>query len=181
MSTSASRQLLPRSVDALKLCQQQALVAGFLPLAGLRRLSEALCCAEGEAEVELEFRLDEQARKIVHGHLKAVMPMVCQRCLEQMKVPVDVSLSLALVWSDEQAARLPRSLDPVLMESQELDLHGLLEEELLLALPLVPHHEPGVCRPPPSCTTQPVEQPVVRKDNPFQVLAELKQGVKNIE
>lgn len=183
MRSPAATQLLPASVDALKFCQQGLRVSGVLPLTGLQRLSQQLYLAEGDAQAELSFAVDEQSRKVVNGHVEAVLPLVCQRCLERIDTPVAVELALALVWNDDQAAQLPRSLDPVLMETEELDLATIVEEELLLALPLVAMHEEGACQPPQRLAADQAldngsgEQRV----NPFQVLAALKSGVKDSE
>ena len=173
-------QMLPQSVDALKLCQQRARVAGYVPVSVLPRLSGQLQSGEGEVEAELVFGVDEQSRKTVAGKIQAVLSMQCQRCLERVEIPVTATLSLALVWTDEQAAQLPRQLDPVLMESQQLDLHSIVEEELLLALPLVATHSEGSCEPPGSGIANPAldETAVGRKENPFQVLAALKSAGK---
>lgn len=179
MPNRIARQLLPHSVDALKFCQQRAEVSGLLPVSMLPRLSGQLQLPEGEIAVELQFGVDDQSRKTMQGHLQAILPLQCQRCLERLDVAVSADLSLALVWTDEQAAQLPRTLDPVLMESQELDLHKIIEDEVLLALPLVANHEPGSCEPPRSSAGQLADDEPVRTANPFQVLAALKSGDKS--
>lgn len=181
MPSHATGQLLPQSVDALKFCQQRASVTGSVLLAALPRLTAELQRVDGVVQVELVFGLDEQSRKIIQGHVEAVLPLLCQRCMQGLDVPVSVDLRLGLVWTDEQAAQLPRSLDPVQMETQELDLYAIVEEELLLAMPLVAHHEQGVCEPPQRVTEPQVAMPVAEKENPFQVLAALKSAVKNTD
>lgn len=174
MRSLTTNQLLPGSVDALKLCQQGVKVSGFLPLATLQRLSRQLYAAEGNVHAELLFGTDEQSRKTVNGHLEAVLPLVCQRCLERLDIAVTSEFALALVWNDDQASRLPRTLDPVLMEGEEFDLPEIVEEELLLALPLVAVHEPGMCEPPQLLSQSVDDEPAEEKINPFQVLASLK-------
>ena len=178
MRSLTTNQLLPVSIDALKFCQQGVQVSGFLPLARLQRLSQQLYVAEGEVRAELSFGLDQQSRKTVSGHLEAVLPLVCQRCLERIDISVATELSLALVWNDDQAAQLPRTLDPVVMDGEDLDLLEIVEEELLLALPLVAIHDEGVCQPPELLVEQVVDEPVETKVNPFQVLAALKSSAK---
>lgn len=174
MRSLTTNQLLPGSVDALKLCQQGVKISGFLPLVQLQRLSSQLYLAEGNVQAVLSFGMDEQSRKTVNGHLEAVLPLVCQRCLERLDVAVTSEFSLALVWNDDQAAQLPRTLDPVLMEGEEFDVPQIVEEELLLALPLVAVHEPGACHA-PQLLGQPVDdESAEEKINPFQVLAALK-------
>lgn len=182
MRSLTTNQLLPVSIDALKFCQQGVQVSGFLPLARLQRLSQQLYVAEGEARAELSFGVDQQSRKTISGHLEAVLPLVCQRCLERIDIPVATELSLALVWNDDQATQLPRTLDPVVMDGEVLDLLEIVEEELLLALPLVAIHDEGVCQPPKLLVEQVVvDEPVETKVNPFQVLAALKSSAKNAE
>lgn len=175
MRSLTTNQLLPGSVDALKLCQQGVSVSGFLPLERLQRLSSQLYVPEGDVQVQLIFGVDEQSRKTITGHLESTLPLVCQRCLERLDLGIASELSLALVWNEEQATQLPRSLDPVVMDGEELNLLDIVEEELLLALPLVAIHKEGDCLPP----ELPVEQfsddeLVEKKPNPFQVLAALK-------
>ena len=182
MSDPAPRQVLPHSVDALKLCQQRAVVSGFVSLAMLPRLSAQLHTVEGSAFAELAFGVDEQSRRILTGRVTALLPLVCQRCLEGIAITVESEPALALVWNDEQASHLPRSLDPVLLESPELDLYTIVEDELLLAMPLVAHHESGTCVAPPLNIEQPdLDQDDDEKENPFQVLASLKSVVKDAD
>ncbi|HSC74912.1 MAG TPA: YceD family protein [Pseudomonadales bacterium] len=183
MRSLTTNQLLPGSVDALKLCQQGVNVSGFLPLAGLQRLSSQLYVQEGIVQVELVFGRDEQSRKTITGHIEAVLPLVCQRCLERLDVDVASELSLALVWSEDQVVQLPRALDPVVMDGEDLDLHDIVEEELLLALPLVAIHEVGTCEPPQLLAVEQLidSEPVEKKVNPFKVLAALKTEAKPTE
>ncbi|MEZ5539473.1 MAG: YceD family protein [Pseudomonadales bacterium] len=145
MHSASASSPLPHHVDAVKLCQQGGHLSGSASFAQLHRLGDQLCHQNGQAQVDWQFSLDEQSRKVIHGTVTAVLPLVCQRCLEQVDVAVQADTSLALVWSDEQAAQLSRSLDPVLMENDVLDVLATVEDGLLLALPIVATHEKGVC------------------------------------
>lgn len=150
MSDPAPRQNLPHHVDALKLCQQRAQVSGAVGLTDLPRVAAQLHEVTGKAHAELiALILHGCVRRVIKGQVKASLNLVCQRCLEGIAVTVHPALSLALVWNDEQAGNLPRWLDPVLMEGSDLDLYSIVEDELLLAMPLVASHEKGVCNPPP--------------------------------
>lgn len=184
MSDPTPRQNLPHHVDALKLCQQRAQVSGAVGLTDLPRVAAQLHTVEGKAQAELVFDVDEQARRTIKGRIQASLQLVCQRCLESITVTVQPELSLALVWNDEQAGNLPRWLDPVLMEEPELDLYGIVEDELLLAMPLVASHEKGACSPPPVSAVptdsgKSVGESAEKKENPFQVLASLKTAAKD--
>jgi len=181
MQSLTDTQLLPLKVDALKLCQQRGRVSGVLPLGRLQRLASQLYSTEGEAKVDLVFAVDDQSRKTIGGSVQAVLPVICQRCLGRLDFAVATELALALVWNDDQAACLPRSLDPIMMEAEDLDLEEIVEEELLLALPLVAVHEEGFCQQPKHLADANGDSEVVieKRENPFQVLAALKQEAKD--
>lgn len=178
MSNPVVNHKLPQYVDGLRLCQQEASLAGTVDVAKLPRLAAVVSRQEGLADASLRFRLDEQQRKIVDGEVSALLPMVCQRCLQEMEWPISAAFEWALVWSDEQAAQLPRSLDALLVEEGEVDLYAALEEEILLALPLAVQHEPGQCVAPAQSGNVDSGEAVSVKENPFQALAGLKDAIK---
>jgi uncharacterized protein len=66
--------------------------------------------------------------------------LVCQRCLETMTEPVESSVRVALITAEADASRVPEHLEPVLAPGGRLTVGELVEEELLLALPIVPLH-----------------------------------------
>lgn len=183
MQSPTTTQLLPGRVDALKLCQQGAKISGVLPLGRLKRLSDQLYAADGDVKADLVFGVDDQSRKTIGGNLEVVLPVICQRCLDRLDIAVKPEISLALVWNDDQASHLPRSLDPILMDGEDLDLLEIVEEELLLALPLVAIHDDGLCQPPASLIEENIDSEVVveKKENPFQVLATLKSEAKGTQ
>ena len=183
MSNQTPRQALPHVVDALRCCQQQAVVQGEVPLSALPRVAAQLqLSTEALAAVHLDFSVDEQGRRRIAGTVTATLPLQCQRCLDVVELAVSSELALALVWTEEKAAQLPRTLDPVLMAEPELDLYALVEEELLLALPLVPQHPVGQCAAPAipdAAEGEALAEP--EKVNPFQVLASLKTNTNNAD
>ena len=92
----------------------------------------------------------------------------CQRCLQPMQVSLSVDRRIFFVEGEDAAAALDaENEDDVLGLEAALDLRGLLEDELLLALPLVPRHE--ACPQPLTLRTD--EVPV---EHPFAALAALK-------
>jgi uncharacterized protein len=137
MSLQQTPQYLPRLVDAIKLSRQAAHMEGRVKLAELDRLADLMDGAGGDAEVKLQFGLDDHGRRTVSGEIAAVLPVLCQHCLQAMDFSVDIDLNVALTWSDDEARNLPSVLDPVMVANDEgeVDLYQLVEEELLLALP----------------------------------------------
>jgi uncharacterized protein len=68
--------------------------------------------------------------------------MTCQRCLQPVRVAVDIDRAIRFVRGEDAAAKLDAESDEDVLElARHLDLPALLEDEVLLALPLVPRHE----------------------------------------
>lgn len=108
----------------------------------------------------------------LHLRAQAAPRLQCQRCLEPVEVSVEVERSLRFVRGEDQAAALDaESEDDVLALERSLDLRELVEDELLLALPLVPRHER--CPAPWAPSTE-AEAPDARPPSPFAVLESLK-------
>jgi uncharacterized protein len=110
----------------------------------------------------------------LHLQAEARLSLQCQRCLGPVPVALDVRRSFLFV-ADEDAAALADadSEHDVLALTRALDLRELVEDELVLALPLVPRHE--VCQVPLPLTENP-EEPQHEEPNPFAALAVLKRG-----
>ncbi len=84
---------------------------------------------------------------MVTGRVRATLRLRCQRCLDEVEVPVDARIELALIRRDEDALDLPGHLDPWLVTEERLDPLDLIEDELLLAVPVIPRHPLGSCMP----------------------------------
>ncbi len=106
------------------------------------------------------------------------MALICQRCLEPAVLGLDTECDVGFVASDEAAKNLPRNYEPVILDDEALDLHELIEDELLLALPAVPMHPMGTCQHPPGYQPDEAEpEEEAEKPNPFSVLAKLKREI----
>jgi len=98
--------------------------------------------------------------------------MYCQRCLEPVSIDLDCQVSLALVESEEAASRLPDSMEPLISPDETVDLLELIEDELILALPIVPRHTS--CEPPVDLVDQAPPEAAESRESPFTVLKDLK-------
>lgn len=114
----------------------------------------------------------------LHLQVQAKMPLTCQRCLQPVDVDVQVQRDFRFVKDEATAeAQDDECEEDLLVMSRSFDLHTLIEDELLMALPLVPRHEQ--C-PQPLDFDEAVQAPeqegaeAVHKPNPFAVLAQLR-------
>jgi uncharacterized protein len=108
-------------------------------------------------------------------HAATEVTLECQRCLQPMAVPLRAERRIFFVEGEDAAAALDgESEDDVLALTPALDLEALIEDELLLALPLIPRHE--VCPQPLPRAFVDEESAEEPADHPFAALAALKRG-----
>lgn len=174
-----SKSELPDHLDAYKLAEQKTSLSGQVSPARLTRLSDAVLRIDGSIEAQVDFFQDEEYRRIVAGHVSGCVELECQRCLQPMEQRLDSQFRLAIVYNDEMAKALPADNEPLmLLPDESLDPAMILEEELLLCLPLQAMHEETECRIQtefaPAQDEQGSAEPEPARDNPFQVLASLK-------
>jgi uncharacterized protein len=167
---------LPPYLDVRKLADQGATIEGQTTVASLPRLSEFEDSQDEIVDVALVFARDkEDGARTISGSVSTKLTFPCQRCLEPVTCDVEASVNLEMIWSEGQERSLPESREAFLVTEEKMPLASILEEELLLALPLVALHE--TCPEPLPVPDEP--EPAVEtgeKDNPFAVLAELKKG-----
>lgn len=139
---------LPEHVDARRLFAQNAEIRALVELASLSRLCEYLVEGEGtQIEVQLDFSQDESRQRRLTGTIKTKLQVRCERCLQPMELFLQVRPEL-LVASDEQECQLleeQASQEVVICEDGQLALLALIEDELILSLPLVPTHSNSDC------------------------------------
>ena len=175
MSRTMAEAQLPKRVDAVKLVEINQQFNAEIDGNSLLRLKDAVVHCTAVVKVEVTFDRDQEANRVISGRCATEVEMVCQRCLGSVVVPVESQFELGLVFNDDQAKQLPKRLEPVEMnEDGLLELWDVIEDELLLELPAFPTHSDGECQlkqPEPETTIA----TDVERENPFSVLAKLKQ------
>jgi len=165
----------PDFVNPFRAAESGQTIAGRVEFARMGRLVEAVENREGGAEVSLSFAVDEQGIPHVRGKVNGEVVLICQRCLEPMAVPIAIEMALGIVGSDDEAKRLPEHYEPLVTGGKSLAIAELIEDEILLALPVIPRHDDGVCA---AANVANKEEPGDEDDtsstNPFAVLARLK-------
>jgi uncharacterized protein len=103
--------------------------------------------------------------------VRGAATLECQRCMQPMSVPIDTVVRVALVASEADVARVPVELEPVLAQGGRISIGGLIREELLLTLPIVPLHRGAEACAVATQTGGAARDPVTHK--PFARLADL--------
>ena len=115
----------------------------------------------------------------LHLTASASIPLTCQRCMTAVDSPIKVDQWYRFVATEEIAmAEDDESEEDLLVMAPQFDLLAVLEDELIMALPVVPMHE--VCPVTPQMQTGELQAAEsVEKPNPFAVLAQLKRPTKD--
>lgn len=166
---------LPEFIDPLLCAEKRRAFKGDMALSALPRLADALADNAGTVAVSMAFEKRERLA-VVEGHISSVLRLTCQNCLEAVDWPVDHDFKLGIVTSPDAAQLLPYSYEPLLVSEDKMPLRDIVEEELLLSLPAFPKHAESNCfiNKNRLDAAPPHKEGLVRSDNPFSVLAKLK-------
>ena len=180
MSEGAPSKRLPRRVEPRKQAHFGAVFQGSLGGEDLPRLANHVHSID-EIHVRLAFYIDDNSKRVVSVDIDASVGMICQRCLEPVVVKVSSQSVVAVVRDEDEAKQLSESLDPWIVEDTEADTYELVEEELLLNLPVVAYHEYDCINPDlyEYKIHDSEKQQESETENPFNVLAGLKGRLKD--
>lgn len=166
---------LPKWIEPRKMAEKGIEVAGSLQIAELTRLTACLASADGVANVKIMFALDVQGTPFMKGQLHTEVWLLCQRCMEPYQQVIDIEFILSPVTNDKEAAMLPNPYEPLLVENTVVELAAIVEDEILLSLPMIAMHRPENCIIMLSESNHDSERASTsERVNPFAVLASLK-------
>ncbi len=129
-----------RPVDVDRLADAGEVREFDVDLAEFPRLEDQLARRGARARGSLSVAR-ERGVPVVEVAVEADIPLVCQRCLGVVEWPVESTARVAIVTDLAAADRLDAELEPFIAADGRLVLRDLAEEQLLLALPLVPRHD----------------------------------------
>ena len=128
--------------------------------------------------VELDFSTNDSGQRIISGHISAKVDVICQRCLEPLGIVLEDDIRLALLKDETKISSLDADLDPWICPDNKLDLASLVEEQLMLCMPIVSYHEAADCSSKLDYTTGRDKSTASGTNgvvNPFSVLKSLKE------
>ena len=133
----------PAVIDSFEFARAGEELSGSVEVRRLQRLEDLLSDSEGVLSYVLKGSRDARKRPQLRVEVSGRLHVQCQRCLGRLDYDVDVENTLLLI---ERGAPHDPELDepesPDAIEgSDELDVLGLVEEEILLSLPIAPRHE----------------------------------------
>jgi len=164
------------TIDPLQLAEKGARLSGELPVKGLSRLVEMCGNDDGSVRIDLQFEHDPaDDLRTLHGTIDARINVTCQRCMEPMALSLSVHPHLLLLRAGDRD-ELMESGNALTVE-RPITLGSLIEDELLLSMPMVPMHPVENCRARESrelLKPQQFAPNEKKRTKPFAVLAALK-------
>jgi DUF177 domain-containing protein len=168
---------LPETIDPMRLAKMGKELSGSYDLCQFDRVNTPL---KDDTKVQVTFKLefsrdDENQLFILVGGLETTLYQVCQRCMQPMQQQLTGIIKLAIVNNEAQAENLSSEFEPYIDTGVPVKLQDFIEDELLLALPLVSLHEEHEC---PAANKfkheRKFELEQKAKENPFAELKNLK-------
>lgn len=134
---------LPAQIDPIRLADEGARLYGTLPGSEMSRLQELVLRNNRpeQVAVDLQFERTRQGVRRMHGTIRTQVEMACKRCLQPLKVEVVAQPFFVLLQPGEAESEECESL----VVEAPLSLAELIEDELLLAMPMSPGHAEGQC------------------------------------
>jgi uncharacterized protein len=171
----------PRRLDVARFVAEGAQLEACSPGAEFGRLAESQSAPQDMGLAPVAWKAAGDAKPVTGGedecwlrlHAQTKVWLTCQRCLQPLTWPLAVATRIRFVSGEAQAEALDaESEEDVLALARHMDLLALVEDELLLALPLVPRHD-SCPQPLPLAAGDPLAD-ASPAPNPFALLAGLK-------
>lgn len=169
--------MLPKIIDPRRSADQDIEYRESMQERLLPRFSEAIEALHQPVDVGVRVFRDEQSRIRVAGEATATVDLVCQRCMNPMQETIRAEFDLVAVYGEAQAKALPKEYDAWVVE-ESADLHQMIEDELLLAMPIVAYHDISECSAPDidmplAQIDTDIEEQTAERQSPFAVLKDL--------
>lgn len=132
-----------RTIDGFEFAETGAVLSGGWPVADLPRLQDVLRSNAGSVDYVVRGTHDALGRAALEVSVAGALEMTCQRCLEALALRVDARTTLVLAHSEAEidggamAAEAPERV----LAGKEMRVRDLVEDEVLLAVPVAPRHE----------------------------------------
>jgi uncharacterized protein len=157
-------------IDSLEFARGGEHLNGSVPVSELSRLADSLFDTDGALQFELKGGRDSRQRLRLQVAVEGNVHLQCQRCLGKLDFPVAVQTDLLLLTEDTGADASAGGIDDLdgVPAAAQADVWSLVEDEVLLAIPLAPRHAENECSPAVKEAGDPVA-------SPFAALARLSQ------
>jgi uncharacterized protein len=165
------KDYLPTQVDPFRFAENATKLQGILPLNAMERLTPSLFTQDGEVKVSLTFGIDEQGARFLRCHIECRLTLQCQRCMQPFIHEIIEKLNYGIIDSEDKMSSLSTDYEPLLIRDGMINISDVIEEELIVNLPIVPMHNQQDCPVKlPLVVVDETEEVTIEKENPFKVI-----------
>jgi len=132
-------------IEPLLLASRGEHLRGYIPIVCLSRLASSLYDTSGRAEYALKFDIDSSGQANITGSVNTELSMYCHRCMHKVLKKVESKLVLGIVSCFAESELLLERYEPLVVEESLLKFADIIEDEILLALPLIVTHADQDC------------------------------------
>lgn len=135
-------------IDGREFAHNCRTLHGKISVAGLERLRDQLFSDEGELEYTVHGEPDPDGNPLLYLAIVGTVQLCCQRCLGRLAFPLELKSRLLLAGDEAELGNVAEETadtDRIVAEPM-LDVTALLEDEILLGLPVSPKHPEGECQ-----------------------------------
>lgn len=143
------RRLMPsdlsQSINPLRLAKSRERIEGSLQIDSFDRLQDVLLENEGELKYSLSFDFDESGTCVIECIIDARLIFECQRCFKPVAINIHTSSLLGVANDKNEFEALAKEYEPLQLDEESISIKELIEDELLLAIPIAPLHAEDEC------------------------------------
>ena len=132
---------LPDLLDVNRLALRGVRLEGRFAIARFDRLRDMVAEPDGEVAFALRFYRDSEGRARIAGTIAGRVVLVCQRCLQPVEQGLAAEMDLVALAEERDLIQVPAEAEPLLTGGEPVRLTDLIEDEAILALPIVAVHE----------------------------------------
>lgn len=134
-----------QSINPLRLAKSRERIEGSLQLDSFERLKGDLLENTGELKFSLSFDFDESGVCSIESNIDTQITLECQRCFKPVLININKKSLLGVVDSKDEIDNLAKEYEPLQMNEETVSLKQLIEDELLLSIPLSALHAENEC------------------------------------
>ena len=127
------------AIDGLAFARNAAVLKGRLGMESLPRLAQS-GCSDSVIDFVLSGEINERGKPGLKLAVEGSVRLECQRCLDSLDFPLQLDAQLEFASSEAEITAAEDEIDRV-VAGREMSVAALVEDEVLLALPMVPKHE----------------------------------------
>jgi len=170
---------IPQKVDPFRFAENGIVLEGVIPVKDLTRLISSLDGSSGEIQVNVKFGIDEQGTRYMRGDYSTKLELQCKRCMKPFAFSIDGAINVGIVAAEDKINQLPSGYDAMTVKDGSLIISEIVEDELIIGLPIVPMHDIENCnvKLPLESASPDIEE--VDERNPFKVIESLRNNRKD--